>query len=68
MGDFNAEKNAGSYTSLLTACGLSHVESEHRIDHVAVKNCTALTSIADFNAYTGYASDHKPLICDIKIS
>lgn len=74
--DYNVQYSNEAYQLLLSGCGLSDADYSVRkdslmdqtiVDHIAVAGCTAERFMKYAADYTQQASDHKPIVCDIKI-
>ncbi len=74
MADFNSTITNEAYTGLLTNGGLTDADQSIHgtavntglVDHIALKSCEAKSFITFTADYTERASDHKPIICDVK--
>lgn len=68
MGDFNSHLESKEFQTLLSGSGMTDgLGIPGVIDHIACRNCRVIASGRDTAPYTGYASDHKPIYCDIQI-
>lgn len=73
-GDFNTDYNNQAYQALLSGCGLADADMTANgltyatiVDHIALKNCDVVSMVQKTQAPTPQASDHAPIVCEIKI-
>lgn len=67
MGDFNTNPADPAYQQVLKNCGLVDITGNpDGIDRLAVRKLKVISSQMDCAPYTGFASDHKPIYCDVK--
>ncbi len=71
MGDFNSRGSSPEYQELLLGAGLTDALPKlmnEIIDHIAYRNGAVVASGRETENNTKYASDHKPIWCDIKFN
>ncbi len=74
MGDFNCFNNTKTYNHIQTVTGLSPItEAEtlklSTVDHVFTDSTVIADKIyINFDNYGDYASDHRPVVCDVTIN
>ena len=73
MGDFNSYVGTNAYNAIETQTGLTNVvktlaSALKTVDYVFLDNTMlAKNIIITYNNQTEFASDHRPVVCDIKI-
>ena len=66
--DFNERSDAPNFQQMLSELQLTNcVKQANSVDQIAVRGASPTASGMDTDEITGYASDHKPIWCDIEI-
>ena len=73
MGDFNSYVGSSAYNSIETETGLTNViktlaSAMKTVDYVFLDDTmTSETIILNYNNQTEFGSDHRPVVCDVKL-